>query len=506
MKLTVERLAFGALLLLALGFGLGDIAQVTTLNIVVLNGVRGLLPLAIGLTVLAAAVARRWPAFPRQVRPPMVAWLLVLVLSGALAPTNRSDALAALERPFSGALLAWSTCALCTTRHRWLLLARALALGGLAIAVIGLAEASGSPSIRDWLGSLQEGRVPIGDVPRIASTLSHPNLAAILLELSLPLLVAWTWTAARPWGALVAVGALSNLLAMVLTFSRAGIVAGLAGLAVMAGSSVARGERRRLVTLGLASLAVPAALICAAMIDPGLDRRLTAELTAVSPQPPLSNSPPGLSNTQPTRAEYWSVAWAMLRDHPWLGVGPDNYRWRFASYSGRPADNLGIHAHDQYIEALADTGVLGLLTLGWLLAALFRAAIEGVRSRPVSAVVEDWPWRAAVLASLSAWLLHAVLDDFERFWPTSVAFWLIAGLTLRLPVKAQQVGNPQRLKSQKTAPTMTISTSRTRIPLGLASAAPPPPPPLKLTMLEIVRRHVTSNQAAILSRRSRGSR
>ena len=28
--------------------------------------------------------------------------------------------------------------------------------------------------------------------------------------------------------------------------------------------------------------------------------------------------------------------------------------------------------------------------------------------------------------------LHAVLDDFERFWPASVAFWLIVGLCLRL--------------------------------------------------------------------------
>ena len=128
--------------------------------------------------------------------------------------------------------------------------------------------------------------------------------------------------------------------------------------------------------------------------------------------------------------EFWTAALDMLRDHPWLGVGPDNFRWRFASYSGVPADNLGIHAHDQYLEALADTGVLGLLTLGWLLVRLVRTALDGVRRATASA---DWPWRAAILASLSAWLLHALLDDFERFWPASVAFWLLAGLNLRLP-------------------------------------------------------------------------
>ena len=177
-----------------------------------------------------------------------------------LASTNRTETLTALERPAAGALLAWSIYALCATRYRWLLLARALALGGLAIALVGLAEALDSPLIQAWLASVHDGQIPIGDVPRITSTLSHPNVAAILLELSLPLLIAWTWTAARPWRALLALGALGSLLAIVLTFSRAGIVAGLVALAVMAGVSVAHGEQRRLLTLGFVALGVPAAL------------------------------------------------------------------------------------------------------------------------------------------------------------------------------------------------------------------------------------------------------
>jgi hypothetical protein len=153
--------------------------------------------------------------------------------------------------------------------------------------------------------------------------------------------------------------------------------------------------------------------------------------------------------------EFWTAALDMLRDHPWLGVGPDNFRWRFASYSSIAADNLGVHAHDQYLEALADTGVLGLLTLVWLLMRLLRTALDGVGRRTASA---DWPWRAAMLASLSAWLLHALLDDFERFWPASVAFWLLAGLNLRLldprPTLSRVSGSaarPARLRKPATA-------------------------------------------------------
>jgi hypothetical protein len=106
-----------------------------------------------------------------------------------------------------------------------------------------------------------------------------------------------------------------------------------------------------------------------------------------------------------------------------------------------------------------------LLTLGWVLARLVRIGVAGVLPRREHSLAglppgqlpaglqpghpppgvrlsgairastdwPDWLWRAALLASLSAWLLHALLDDFERFWPTSVAFWLLAGLNLRVP-------------------------------------------------------------------------
>ena len=49
-----------------------------------------------------------------------------------------------------------------------------------------------------------------------------------------------------------------------------------------------------------------------------------------------------------------------------------------------------------------------------------------------------------------------------------VCLMLIAGLSLR------SAHNPQRLNSQKMAPTTQITTSSIRIPPGLASAAPPP--------------------------------
>jgi O-antigen ligase len=296
-----------------------------------------------------------------------------------------------------------------------------MALGGLLVAVVGLAEASGVVPITSALAWLHDGATPVGDVPRITSTLSHPNVAAIVLELSLPLLVAWAWST-RSWRLLLAGGAAATLLALVLTFSRAGLLAVLAGLALMAAQ---RGRPRMLGTLAVGLVVVGSTLGWAAVADPGLDRRLTAGLDESSP-------------LQPARTVFWSVALDMQRDHPWLGVGPDNFRWQFAAYSGIAADHLGIHAHNQYLEALADTGLVGLVAQVWLLGALVVTAWRQA-TLPRAAVVRDggvgeiaWPWRAAVLAGLVVWVSHAMLDDFERFWPSSVAFWLLCGLSLRL--------------------------------------------------------------------------
>jgi len=414
MHLRASRLAQAALLALAVCLGLGDIAQVSPFTTLLLNGVHALLPLAIGLAALAILSERRWPFVPRTIALPLVTWLAVQAISALTSSSYRSDALATLGRPASGALLVCAVIGVGNTCRAWLRLNQALALGGLAIATIALAEASGFEPLNDWLASLQDGDIPIGDVPRASATLSHPNEAAMLLELTLQLLIAWAWTAGSRWRLPLTLSGMASMAAIVLTFSRAGIATAVLSLGLLALLAARRAQPRRALAIGLIGLAVPLTFGWAALSDPGLDRRLLANLDESS-------------LTQPPRTQFWTVALQMSHDHPLLGVGPDNFRWLFASYSGTAADNLGIHAHNQYLEALADTGLLGFLTLAWLLSALVVQCVRGLRQAQT-----DWPWRAALLVSLSAWLLHALLDDFERFWPASVAFWLIVGLALSL--------------------------------------------------------------------------
>src|SRR6185436_11259345 len=68
------------------------------------------------------------------------------------------------------------------------------------------------------------------------------------------------------------------------------------------------------------------------------------------------------------RHELWAIATRLVAERPLLGVGPDNFRLRYAAYLVR--QDLGDArktAHSLYLETAAGSGLVGL---GLLLAFL----------------------------------------------------------------------------------------------------------------------------------------
>ncbi|MCA1554610.1 MAG: O-antigen ligase family protein, partial [Chloroflexi bacterium] len=61
------------------------------------------------------------------------------------------------------------------------------------------------------------------------------------------------------------------------------------------------------------------------------------------------------------RMAHWFTAWNMFADHPWLGVGIGNYGVVYPSYGLREWPFSLGHAHNFYLNMLAETGALGLL-------------------------------------------------------------------------------------------------------------------------------------------------
>ena len=56
------------------------------------------------------------------------------------------------------------------------------------------------------------------------------------------------------------------------------------------------------------------------------------------------------------RSVLWETAFGIAREHPLLGIGPDNFRHTYGRYLGLAAWDPRVHANNSYIEVLVGHG------------------------------------------------------------------------------------------------------------------------------------------------------
>lgn len=80
------------------------------------------------------------------------------------------------------------------------------------------------------------------------------------------------------------------------------------------------------------------------------------------------------------RMAHWQAAWDMFNDHPWLGVGIGNYAAVYPAYALPHWDDPLGHAHNYYLNVLAESGLVGEAGYLFLWGAIFWMAWRAVRS------------------------------------------------------------------------------------------------------------------------------
>jgi len=130
----------------------------------------------------------------------------------------------------------------------------------------------------------------------------------------------------------------------------------------------------------------------------------------------------GKGDVSSSRFGIWSNTLALIRMHPWVGVGfgEFNFAWTLTPFPGRPVAFFD-HTHNLVLQFVVELGIpLGLLVLGLLLYALvraFRNAIEPVAadSEPGEALL-----RPAAFAMVLLILVHSLLE-----YPLWYAYYLL---------------------------------------------------------------------------------
>ncbi len=142
---------------------------------------------------------------------------------------------------------------------------------------------------------------------------------------------------------------------------------------------------------------------------------------------PLSHPAVIFAPPPPSRGALWRAAIALWREHPAIGLGPDNFRRHYQRIlvpapGGIPYTDTRIHANSLYFETLANLGLVGFVVLGWIAFALARVILQ---RRTEGAFVP-----LACGAACGAFFVHGALDYFFEFTPLLGVFWLLLGLTV----------------------------------------------------------------------------
>ncbi len=194
--------------------------------------------LELTLTVaLGLALAQAWRQRGKEAGiggkiPPLwtrlwLVFMLAALVSALLAPTAelRLNALKAAGRTLTGLSLAWLLPYAAVTSRQRVGILISLVLGGLLMAAVGLLEVlRGIPLI--WLDAFRTMPTTVGPFLRLSASFDHANQAAIYMEATLPLLLAWLWTnRQRRWlAAILALATLFYLESSFFTYSRTAFV------------------------------------------------------------------------------------------------------------------------------------------------------------------------------------------------------------------------------------------------------------------------------------------
>lgn len=287
-------------------------------------------------------------------------------------------------------------------------------------------------------------------LPRIRGPYGSADNLGLLLDRSIPIWLALALLGSKRWW-------LAGLIlgpTLLLTFSRGAWAATLVGCLLVLVLALRWG---RWIATGFLAVAILSGALGGSVLVHALQT--------------------GHAHTVERRLDLWESSLAMIRDHPLLGIGPDNFityfaptrrqnRWQSFCPPGKGYIQPGAgaepclsHPHNVLLDFWLSTGILGLAAFIWLQIAFWRRSLRLVvgprrlvRALGIGAM-------GAMLASLT----HGLVDESYFLPDLAVIFWLICACIALLPQTEE--AERQRGAAPGLSPhSVGVPTDRTRLP------------------------------------------
>jgi len=132
------------------------------------------------------------------------------------------------------------------------------------------------------------------------------------------------------------------------------------------------------------------------------------------------------------RMAHWQAALNMANAHPWLGVGLGNYEAAYADYALINWPYALGHAHNYYLNILAETGILGLVAYLGFWAAVIALTARVIRHAP-------YPQRGLALGLMGAWVHLSVHHLVDKLYVNNIYLHLGALLGILICLQNQHL-------------------------------------------------------------------
>jgi len=281
---------------------------------------------------------------------------------------------------------------------------------GFAVSIFGILQQFTFNGNLYWFRVMRSGGLPFG--PYVNRN-HFAGFAEIIIPMALVPLVLGKVRRERLF--LVALFAVVPIVALLLCASRGGIVSFVVQMAILFLLLIVRRVQGKHMIVG--GMVVLCAMLAVSWI--GIQQVL-ARFSDVQ----------ALEVSSGKRAAMRAGTWRLFLDHPLLGTGLGTFETVFPPYDSLYDGKIVNYAHNDYLQALAETGVIGGLCCGWFLGLVLRNALQGI-AEPGSSFGQAL--NLSGLVSCSGILVHSLVDFNLHIPANALLFFISAHLaTVRL--------------------------------------------------------------------------
>ena len=320
------------------------------------------------------------------------------------------------------------------TPHRLRLLVRTITIFGFLLAMFGLTQSLiSSPTKIYWIRELPQSTAFGPFINR------HHFAGYMELAVAIPLGLLFSGVIERQKRLLYVFAVTLMGVALVMTNSRGGIISFVAELFFLvvvssAGSkrtsrSMDRNERAFAVMKRLALALAMVVVLMGGVIFLGGASVFTRFLGTVNAEDPTTG-----------RTHFWAVSFDIIKHHPIVGAGMGAYSVLYPRYDSRNGLFRLEQAHNDYLQVLADGGLIGGALGLFFVIVLFRVGFARRETR------DDFRRGVSTgaLAGCFAVLVHSFFDFTLHTTSNALLFLILAGLATMDPRIERDSGRRRR--------------------------------------------------------------